>query len=147
MARIDDGYRTLITFSETPITLAWEKSVTPPGIDGGGSIDITTMRNGDGTTGWRTFAPKALKTLTESTATCAYDPEMYDECLDALQVNQLITITFPDGATEAFWGWLDKFMPGELVEGEQPTAEITIVPSNWSEDTGLEVAPVNTPGA
>lgn len=145
MARIDDGYRTLIEFSEVDITFAWEKSITPPGIDGGGSIDITTMRNGDGTTGWRTFAPKALKTLTESTATVTYDPEMYDQCLGNLQVNQLITITFPDGATLAFWGWLDTFKPGELTEGKQATAEITIMPSNWDEDTGLEVAPVLTP--
>lgn len=143
MARIDDGYRTLITFKDAAITLAWEKSVTPPGIDGGGSIDITTMRNGDGTTGWRTFAPKALKTLTESTATCAYDSEMYDECLTALQVNQEIEIAFPDDSTVTFWGWLDKFMPGELTEGEQPTAEITIIPSNRNNDEpALEVAPV-----
>lgn len=141
MSRIDDGYRTLITFSSTAVTLAWEKSLTPPGVDGGGSIDITTMHNGDGTTGWRTFAPKALKTLTESTATMAYDPGVLDEIMSNLQVNQAITITFPDDSTWVFWGWLDKFTPGELTEGEQPTAEVTIIPSNM-DDNGNEIAPV-----
>jgi len=51
--------------------------------------------------------------------------------------------TFPDGATLAFWGWLDEFTPGAAVEGEQPEADITVICSNQN-DSGVETAPVLT---
>lgn len=141
MSRIDDGFATLIAFADNPTVLFWEKEVTPPGVEGGGANDTTTMRN----TAWRTRAPKQLKTLSECSFTAAYDPAVYDDIISMLNNNQLITITFPDDSTLAFWGWLDKFTPGRIVEGEQPTAEITIVPSNQN-DSGTEVAPDYTAG-
>ena len=55
--------------------------------------------------------------------------------------NQLITITFPGAETLAFWGWIDEFTPNAHVEGEQPTAELTIQPSNQN-SSGVETAPV-----
>ena len=137
--RLDDGFSTIITFSENPSVKLWEKSVTPPGISAGGEVDTTTMRN----TAWRTRNPKQLKTLTECTFSAAYDPAAIDECMAMVGVNQEITITFPDGDELAFWGWLDEFAPGDHVEGEQPEAECTIIPSN-QDDTGAEVAPVRT---
>ncbi len=137
--RIDDGFSTTITLT-TPATVKfWEKTVTPPAIDGGGANDTTTMRN----TAWRTKAPKKLKTLTQSQTTVAYDPEVYDNILAALNLNQLITIDFPDGSQLAFWGWIDKFTPGEIVEGEQPTATVVVEISN-QDDTLTEIAPVYT---
>jgi hypothetical protein len=63
--------------------------------------------------------------------------------LTLLQVNQQITITFPDLSTVTFWGWLDTFTPGDLSEGEQPTAEITVIPSNQDsagDEVGLSYA-------
>lgn len=137
--RLDDGHPTLIEFAENPTVKFWEKNVTPPGVDGGGENDTTTMHNSV----WRTRAPKKLKTLTECKFTAAYDPAVYPQIVAMAQVNQLITITFEDGDTLAFWGWLDKFTPGETSEGSQPTAEVTIIPSN-QDDTGAEVAPVHT---
>ena len=142
--RLDDGYRTLIRFPSQQGTVQfWEKSVVPPGVDAGGETDTTTMHN----TTWRTKNPKALKTLTEASATCAYDPAVYPDIVAMAGVNQLITVTFPDGDTLAFWGWLDKFTPGDHVEGEQPTADVTIMPSNQSPtngaETGLEHEPAD----
>jgi hypothetical protein len=139
MARIDDGYQTLIAFADNPSVKFWEKEVTPPGMSGGGSNDTTTMHN----TTYRTFAPKQLKTMSESSFTAAYDPEVYQSVISMIGDNQLITITFPDGSTLAFWGWLDEFTPNALVEGEQPTAECTIIPSNQNA-SGVETAPVYT---
>lgn len=136
MARLDDGFATLIEFAEDPSIAFWEKTVTPPGIDGGGAIDTTTMRN----TAWRTNAPKQLVTLTNSSLTVAYNPECYDSVLAMVNVNQLITITFPDGSSVAFWGYINTFVPGELTEGEQPTAEVEIIPTN-TDDSGAEIAP------
>jgi hypothetical protein len=138
--RLDDGYQTLVSFNIDPTVLFYEKTVTPPGIDGGGETDTTTMLN----TTWRTRNPKALITLANASMVVAYDPATYPEIVALVNVNNLITVTFPDGDTLAFWGWLDSFTPGEHVEGEQPTAEITIVPSNQNA-SGTETAPVHTP--
>lgn len=143
--RIDDGHATLFTFGNNPSVKFFEKTVTPPGVEGGGENDTTTMRN----TNWRTRAPKKLKTLTNSSTTVSYDPAIYDEVVSLIQVNQQITITFPDASTVTFWGWLDSFAPGENTEGEQPTAEITVIPSN-QDNTGAEVGPAyadNAPAA
>lgn len=137
MAFLDDGYQTLISFANDTDVQLREKEVTPPGIAAGGEIDVTTMQN----TTWRTRAPKALKTLTNVSLSVAYDPALYDEIVAMAGSNQLITITFPDAQTLAFWGWIDEFTPNANVEGEQPTADITIIPSNQN-DSGVETAPV-----
>lgn len=142
MARIDDGFPTTIAFSEAPEVKFYEKEVTPPGMEGGGANDISTMQN----TVWRTRAPKGLKTLSEATLVAAYDPEVYNDVVAMMNVNQEITITFPDDSILVFWGWLDVFKPNRTVEGEQPTAEITIIPSNI-DAAGDEVAPVYETGA
>lgn len=139
MAIQEDGFSTTMSFSAggsgIEVFMA-EKEVTPPGISGDGENDVTTMRN----TAWRTKASKQLKTLTNSSAIVAYDSAIYDEILALIQVNQLITITFPDTSTLDFWGWLDEFTPGSQQDGEQPTADIVIIPSNRN-DSQVEVAP------
>lgn len=145
--RIDDGFPTLVEFSESAVfgTLLWEKNVTPPGVQGGGSNETTTMRN----TLWRTMAPKKLRTLSEMTVEMAYDPAVYDDFALAdglLQVNQEIILHWPDGSTLTFWGFVDEFTPNEVSEGEQPTADVTIIPSNQDAD-GEEIAPEYAAGS
>lgn len=138
MSRIDDGFKTLYTFANAPSIKLYEKSVTPPAVEGGGANDTSTMRN----TEWRTKAPKKLKTLGEGGAECAYDPAVYTEIVANVNVNQLITITFPDSTTLTFWGWIDSFAPGAIVEGQQPTATVKVIASN-QDNSGNEVAPVH----
>jgi len=53
----------------------------------------------------------------------------------------MIVITFPDNSTYRFRGWLDKFTPNAIVEGEMATANITVIPANQTA-AGVEVAPV-----
>ena len=137
---LNDGHPTRITFTDFPVVEFCEKEVTPPGVEGGGANDTTCMKN----TVWRTMQPKKLKTLAEGGATVAYETVVIDTIVAMVNVNQLITVTFPDGSSVAFWGWLDTFVPGALVEGEQPTAEITIIPSN-QDAAGAEAGPVHTP--
>ena len=137
MARLDDGFSTLLTFSEDSNVQMWEKGVTPPGVSGGGENDTSTMRN----TTWRTKSPKGLISMMPASATVAYDPAVYDEIIAMCNVNQQITVTFPDDSTLVFWGWIDEFTPNEAVEGEQPTADLTIIPSNQNA-AGTETAPV-----
>ncbi len=145
MSRIDDGWQTTIAFTTTPsgggpALTFWEKTLTPPGVDGGGANDTTTMRNAI----YRTRGPKNLITLTDMNLSVAYDAGVYPDIMDMLNDNQLITITFPDASTLAFWGWLDKFEPDAIAEGEQPVATITIVCSNQN-SSGVETAPLYTP--
>lgn len=140
MARIDDGFSTQISFSLSATVKFYEKTVTPPGLDSGGANEITTMRN----TVWRTKAPKKLITLADMTFVAAYDPEVYTDILTMLGKNQTITVHFPDASTLAIAGWIDKFIPGELADGTQPTANVTIIPSNLDPTAGTEKAPVYT---
>lgn len=134
--RIDDGHSTLVEFSAIPGIKVWEKEVTPPGVSGGGPTDTTTMRNSV----WRTMSPKHLKTLTPLTFSAAYDPAVYPQLIANVNVNQQITVTFADGATLTFWGWIDEAAPGAATEGEQPTMDITVQPSNQDND-GNEAEP------
>jgi len=136
MARLDDGHSTTVSFGTSTVTKLYEKEVTPPGMEGGGENDTTTMHN----TVYRTKSPKKLKSLTDMSMVCAYDPAAYSELVAAININQLITVTFPDGDTLAFWGWLDVFTPNAIVEGEQPTANVTIICSNQNA-SGVETAP------
>ncbi|MCP4566476.1 MAG: hypothetical protein GY841_02715 [FCB group bacterium] len=137
MAKLEDGFQTTITFATATTTKLYHVSITPPGLSGEGSIDTTTMSN----TTYRTFAPKSLKTSTEASGTSAYDTESYDDLLAMIGTNQLITITFPDTSTYAFYGFLNEFTPGELTEGEMPTGDFTIIPTNVHSSTGAETAP------
>lgn len=142
MPRIDDGFPTLISFGglDSGVTLKiWEREVTPPGVDGGGANDTTNMRN----TYWRTRAPKKLVTLTTMSFVAQYDAELYDtdQIQAMVNVNQPITITFPDTSSVVFWGWLDKFNPNAITEGNVATANCVIEPSNQDAD-GNEIAPV-----
>lgn len=140
MARIDDGHQTLITIGAgSTAPYMWEKTVTPPGVEGGGENDITTMHN----TTWRTRSPKQLKTLSPMSCRVTYDPQLYSKLAAAVNVNNEITITWPDGSTLKFWGWLDSFKAAELQEGAPGEADITIIPSNQN-GSGGETAPVWT---
>ena len=139
---MSDGYQTLVSFASDTTVLMYEKTVTPPGLDGGGEIDITTMLNAV----YRSKSPKSLKTVTEAGFTASYDPAVLSEILALVNVNNLITVTMPTGATWAFWGWLNTFTPGEHTEGEQPIATVQIIPSNVN-GSGVETAPVYTPAS
>jgi len=140
MAIMTEGFPTTMTFADAASGVALyfeEQAVTPPGVDGGGPNDVTNMRN----TAWRTKYPKTLKSLSGSQMTCHYDPAFIDGILSMINTNQSILLTFPDEQTWTFFGWIDKFMPNEIVEGSAPTATVTIEVSNI-DGSGDEIAPV-----
>jgi len=135
---LEDGYQSLIAFAEDADVDLWERSVQPPGIDGGDTIDITTMHNA----AWRTSSPRALLSLTPISITVGYDPKVYDQIIALINVNGWITIHFPDGSTLDFIGFLKSFAPNELAEGSMPEASCEIVPTNQL--AGVETAPEYT---
>jgi hypothetical protein len=135
-----DGWQTLITFSTNTTFSVWEKAVKPPGLDGKEPIDTTTMHNKV----WRTFDARHLKTLTEATAVCAYDPDIYNIIPTLINVPQTVTVTFPEHTTVAFYGYLYKFEVKEHKEGEFPEADLSIMPTNWDPVGFGEAAPTVT---
>lgn len=138
--RLDDGFSSLITLAIDTNIEFWEKTVKPPGLDGGEKVDTMTMHNQS----YRTYGPRKLKTLTDMTTKAAYDPIVYQSILAAINVRTTITVTFPDGSTLAFYGYLQKFEPDDLEEGKQPEATITIVPTNYDPVNHVEAAAVLT---
>lgn len=134
---LEDGHPTLIAFAANPTVAFWEKTVQPPGMDGGDAIDQTTMHNET----YRTFASRALATMTEMTVTASYDPALYEDILDLINVEGSITIHFSDGSTVDFFGYLRVFAPQEMSEGIQPEAQVTIQPTNRDPVTQVETPP------
>lgn len=135
---LEDGYQSLITFERKPNVSLWEKTVKPPGADGGDGIDITTMHNQV----WRTKTSRALITLTDNNFTAAYDPAVMDDLVELINAEGSITVLFSDGTTETYYGYLKSFEPGDLKEGEFPEASCTIVPTNRDPVAKTEQGPV-----
>lgn len=134
--KLPDGYQSLITLTNDTDIEFFEKTVQPPGADGGDSVDQTTMHN-------VTVVTKAAQTLidfTDSPSTVAYDPIVLNSILAQININQLVTYLMPDGSTWDFFGYLQKFEPSPLVRGEQPEATVTIVVTNV-DLTGAEIIP------
>jgi len=134
-----DGFKTTIDFTGAG-TVFEEISVQPPGLDVGTPIDTTTMRR----TKYRGKAPRKLLDAPDGDLTVAYDPTAYTTFATLLGNNQLITVTWPDGGTRAFWGYAGSFIPDALEEGKRPTAKIRIVETDTNA-SGVETDPVETP--
>lgn len=136
--KLDDGFSTKIAFAADSDISFWEKTVQPPGMDGGAAVETTTMFNAV----WRTMHPRSLRTMTESSLKAAYDPDLYNQIVSIINKKTTVTVHFPDGSTLAFYGYLAKFAPDALEEGKQAEATITIQPTNQDPTTGAEEAPV-----
>lgn len=139
-AWLGDGFRTLIAPAYDPDVSFWEKTVKPPGVDGGDKVDTTTMHN----LTYRTGASRALATLTASQMKAAYDPAVYTQIIALVNRETSWTVRFPDNSTLDFYGFLRSFEPDELVEGQQPEASILIEPTNYDPTNKVEAGPVMT---
>lgn len=150
MGILADGFNTTISFPGAGVTFI-EKEVTPPAIDGGGEINITAMRN----LFWRTKAPKYLVTMDKLAIKARYDPVVYGAggIRAVVNSNRQITLAFPTlflggansapAVTVAFYGWLNKFAPEAMKEGDEPLADIEIIPS--MQNNGIETGPTTVP--
>jgi hypothetical protein len=137
--RLDDGHPTVISLAKG--ACLWEKAITPPGFDGGGANETTTMHNVQ----WRTNSPKHLRTSTDISFTAAYAVGGFTSLRQQINKNQVITLKFGDGSILSMWGWLNGFAPGEVAEGTQPTASCTIMASN-QDNSGKEMKPAYAAG-
>lgn len=120
-----DGYQTLVTIASDINIYLWptlEGGLKPGGLDTEGPIKIGTMH----AKRMRIMAAKKLLTQQPTTMTCFYDPAVLTQILLSLGSQTTITITFPDGSTWAFFGYLNKFEPSDNKEGTAPTASCEI---------------------
>lgn len=144
--RLPDGFKTTIAFSLAPAIALWEKTVMPPGIEGGEPINISTMLNNY----WHTKWPRSLVDISDAQSEYAYDPDAVwatgANVLGILNVNQSITVWFPDNSAISFYGWLRSFKHKSHVEGEFPLADSIIVVSNTDSNFN-EQGPVFSPAA
>ena len=129
-----DGFGTRITFAALTFE---EKSVKPPGFDGGDAIDITH----NGTTERMRQAAQQLIKITDLTASVVYNTEEIDDIKAQINVEQPITVTFsePAGPTTAVAeGFLQSFEPDDQTRGDQPMAKMKIV---YTGNDGLLTTP------
>lgn len=137
-ARLLDGYRTTIAFAANTTVSLWEKTIKPPGLDGGEAIDTTTML----TNTYRQRTSRALKTLTDVSGTFGYDPRVYYELISLINLESSITIHFPDLSSLDFFGFLRSMEPNENAEGAFPELRCTITCTNTDPADGSEAGPV-----
>tara|TARA_R110000824_G_scaffold172434_1_gene350260 strand:+ start:809 stop:1276 length:468 start_codon:yes stop_codon:yes gene_type:complete len=133
---LKDGYSTKVGFENDLNVEFWEKTVSPSGYDGGDKIDITTMWNAT----VRTHAARSLYDATDGSITVAYDPIAITSIKALINVEGIITYTFPDGTTDSRYGYLKSFEPQELSEGSHPEASISIAHTNRHNTTDAEEA-------
>lgn len=145
-----DGFSTYITFNNCSLTIC-QKTITPPEIDSGGSIDIGGML--PAARKYRLRAPKQLIQLNTMQITAAWDPLVYTQGMIAAAAvvgsNQSLTLTFANLDTLQFYGFVEKLTFQEVKEGEQPMVTLAITPTLWNGDFAasgcpIEVEPVFT---
>lgn len=141
MGMLEDGFKTTITIADVADLKFEEISVKPGAIIGGTPNNRTTMRNSV----WRTKSPQSLKELGPTTVKVYYDVAILDVMKTIINQNKLITITFADQDTWAWWGVVNQFEPDDMVEGKPPEATLTITPT-LRNASGVETAPVRTTG-
>lgn len=137
---LDKGYQVLITIAADTDICFWEKTITPPSLDGGDPLDITTQHN----TAYKTKAPRALVEVGETQVKVLYDPALYTAIKAVINVRTTITVEFPDGSTLAFYGYVKAFEPDEMSEENPCEATVTIVCTNYDPVNHVEAAPVLT---
>src|SRR5262245_31976345 len=137
---LPDGHKTLVGLSLGASIALWEKTVTPPGLDGGDMVDITTMHNNTVRTMW----PRALVTVTDMTFTSGFDPAVYATLITMINDPQTITVFFPNGGKLAYYGVIRTVEAGEQAEGTHPEFTVTVSSTNTDPATGTEELPVYT---
>ena len=135
---LENGYQTLMAFANDADIGLWEKTVQPFGVEGGDKVDITTMHNQT----VRTYAPQALKELTDSQMLCGYDPAVLSDILLLINNSGSVTSHMPDTSTWDFFGYLRSFVPAAHADGAHPEASCVVVATNRDPVSGDEEDPV-----
>ena len=137
---LKEGFSTKITLASDPDISFWEKDVQPSAYDGGDPIDISTMHN----TTYRTKAPRSLVDVGAVQSKVAYDPAVITQIMSIINVSTTITVTHPDGSTEAAYGYLRSFTRDAHADGAQPEGTIVLEITNYDNTANVEAGPTIT---
>jgi hypothetical protein len=141
--KLGDGFPTRISIALAPDAPIWEKTVTPPGWDGGEPVDTSDMLN----TQFHTLAPRHLITMTTMACTAHYDPALAATMNSIINKPTTVTVHYPDGSSLAFYGYVKSFKPSSNEEGKPAEAAMEVQPTNQDPVTCSEEFPVYTPGS
>lgn len=141
-----EGHQILIAINGYTTICFWEIDIKPPAMDGQEPIDTTTQFN----TQVHTMYPRVLKKWDAVSVQASYAPAVYLDVYRIINVVLNMCIEFPNQDNLAFWGFIQKFEPEALKEGDYPKANISIVianfdPSEWSANIFMERPPVFLP--
>lgn len=140
-----DGFRALMTFPSFPAAPQFRiKEITWPELEVG-EINTDTMHNRT----LRTKAPKGLISIGTIKMVAQWEPGIYGTFLTAAYnasgmravgsgrnnvgffgVNTPVLLTAPDASTLTLYAFVNKFTPGSFKEGEFPTADMEVTPTN-----------------
>ncbi len=137
--KLRDGYVSLLTCSLLPTASFFEKTNTPPKMGGVTMIDQTTMWNLDVETAW----PGGLWKTGDGKVVAAYDPNLANQILSMIRIPQVITQTWADGSTIAWYGVLIDAEFGTNERNKQPEVTLTFGSTNM-DTTYTEQRPVIT---
>lgn len=140
---IGEGYQVLIVLDGDPDIEFEEQEVTPPSLMMDEFIDRTTNHNA----AVRTKQPSSLYDVGPITATVTYDAMVLNSIKAIIGVNTTCTVVFPNGDAWACYAALKEFKPAAMVRGQQPKAEVVIVPTNMDPSDCSEAEPVFLAGA
>jgi hypothetical protein len=130
MGVVYEGKGTTLTAGTSTGFTVVKTMVQPPEVSIG-EIEITSLAN----TAWKTKKPASLKEVGVLKFKGFYDPAL----TAPYGVNEAWTLTIPEGGgVQVFYGFMSKFTPGEITEGNlvECDGEITISNLNGSSETG-----------
>lgn len=135
--KLRDGFSTRFTHSLIPTVAMWVKSLTPSGLDGGDPVEQKTMHN----IRWAPVAPQTLIKSGPITYKVAYDPYVWVSVPPVINKEGIGTILFSDTSTVSYFSYIQKFDPGECVDGTQPDGTMTVICTNWDPVNSVEAGP------
>jgi hypothetical protein len=140
--RLDVGYQSVLVFHAFAALAIFEKTVQPPGGDGGAPIMTTTMLN----LAYETKAPQRLRGYSDGVVVAAYDPKVVAVLDELINLPTSITFGWPDGTAAAFWAYLQKYEFSALEKDKQPDVTLTVTVTNWDPVNCVEAGPVHYNG-
>lgn len=136
-----NGARTMVTFSLHPDLEIMEFGVTPMGLQMDPPIDDSTMLNVE----LATQSPGYLLHCTAVKISAYYNTAALPKIRTMMGKPQTMTVTHPNGAKEAAYGWIQEAQPGENKWKEKPTIAITFEFSSRDPVTCEEEGPSFAP--
>ncbi len=127
MSEVRDGQGTRCLFATTTDFMLRKVEITPAEEEVPGSDD-TTLEN----TEVETQRPKTLKKVGSIAFKAVLDPAI--KAAAPFGINQKITIEYPDGDADEYYGFLSKCTPAGIKGGDRGMVDCLILVSNLNGD-------------